>query len=113
MRGPHIGRDLSQPGTDLSRDLALHQLAGDQDDRLTNESPSRPSIVLATTSATVMLSPSAIVVFSFTSTAEQPTSLNATVVRTTTRRPLHHFYQQPLRRAGISAGGRFRAVSFV
>ena len=37
MRQPHIRRDLSQPGADLATDFALHQLAGDQRDRLTNE----------------------------------------------------------------------------
>ena len=37
MRQPHIRRDLSQRDADLGADLALHQLADDQRDRLTNE----------------------------------------------------------------------------
>ena len=32
-----LGRDLAEPGADLRRDLALHQLAGDQRDRLADE----------------------------------------------------------------------------
>ena len=37
MRQPHLGRDLPQLSTNLSADLGLHQLAGDQRDRLANE----------------------------------------------------------------------------
>src|SRR5947208_8413020 len=37
MRQPRLRRDLAQPGADLSRDLALHQLPGDQRDRLPHE----------------------------------------------------------------------------
>ena len=37
MRRPDVGRDLTELRADLRRDLALHQLAGDQRHRLTHE----------------------------------------------------------------------------
>ena len=37
MRGPRIRRNLAQLGADLAADLALHQLTGDQRDRLPDE----------------------------------------------------------------------------
>jgi len=37
MRAPNLRRHLTQPSTNLSRDLALHQLASDQHDRFANE----------------------------------------------------------------------------
>ena len=37
MRQPHIRSDLPELGTDLSRDLSLHQLPRDQSDRLAHE----------------------------------------------------------------------------
>src|SRR5439155_26843796 len=37
MRGAHLRRDLADRGADLLADLGLHQLAGDQRDRLAHE----------------------------------------------------------------------------
>ena len=37
MRHTCLGRDFAERGADLSRDLAFHQLAGDQRDRLPDE----------------------------------------------------------------------------
>jgi hypothetical protein len=37
MRQPRLGRDLAELRADLGADLGLHQLAGDQRDRLAHE----------------------------------------------------------------------------
>jgi hypothetical protein len=37
MRDPRLRRDLAKLGADLRRDLRLHQLPGDQHDRLPDE----------------------------------------------------------------------------
>jgi hypothetical protein len=59
------GRDLTPPSTDLSGDLALHQLPGEERDRA-RDKPLRVAVRgLATTSATVMLCSTTIVVFSY------------------------------------------------
>src|SRR3954453_20031893 len=61
-----------------------------------NRSPCSPAIALATTSAGVIIWPSAIVVLLLIGLLAKPTSLDATVVGTRpgpTRRPLHHFYR--------------------
>ena len=57
-----VGRDLAAGGADLLRDLGLHQLRGDERDRLARKSACSEIRVLATTSAVVMLWLSAIVV---------------------------------------------------
>jgi hypothetical protein len=99
MRQPRRRRNLTELGPDLRRDLALHQLAGDQRDRLTNEIV-KPTVhrlgddignrhALTSGHRGVSI---------HVGLLEQPDEFGATVADPLggrpTRRPLHHFYRR-------------------
>src|SRR5439155_14907079 len=100
MRQPPLGRDLAELRANLGADLRLHQLPGDQRDRLPDE-------ILQPTIAHLrndIGNRHALTIghrgVSFTSTAVQPTSSAprwpTLAGPRPTRRSLHHFYRRDL-----------------
>src|SRR5205823_7382845 len=98
MRQPPLGRDLAELRANLGADLRLHQLPGDQRDRLPDE-------ILQPTIAHLrndIGNRHALTIghrgVSFTSTAVQPTSSAprwpTLAGPRPTRRSLHHFYRR-------------------
>ena len=103
MRQPPLGRDLAELRANLGADLRLHQLPGDQRDRLPDE-------ILQPTIAHLrndIGNRHALTIghrgVSFTSTAVQPTSSAprwpTLAGPRPTRRSLHHFYRRDRERS--------------
>ena len=93
--------DLAELRPDLGRISDSISSRGTNATASQHEIPSAPSHTRATTSRAVILRPSAIVVAPPHRLLEKTTSLDATVVGTTTR-PLHHFYRHDPSRRPIS-----------